>query len=74
MSTEGDRPKRGLDEEKPVPVDRETETGEPIEPQPEERRGAGRDHQEELIDESLQETFPASDPPSIALPDDSTTR
>ena len=27
-----------------------------------------REHREELLDEALEETFPASDPPSIAQP------
>ena len=32
------------------------------------RRKARRDHREALIDSALKETFPASDPPSIAWP------
>ena len=35
----------------------------------EDRRKDCLDHQEALIDESLKESFPASDPPSIARPD-----
>ena len=29
---------------------------------------ACREHREALLDEALEESFPASDPPSIALP------
>jgi len=31
---------------------------------------AARNHREHLLDEALQETFPASDVPSIAMPED----
>jgi hypothetical protein len=34
-------------------------------PEPECRTEKGRDHQEDLLDEGLKETFPASDPVSV---------
>lgn len=30
-------------------------------------RNAGAAHQDEMLDEALEETFPASDPPSIVI-------
>ena len=35
-----------------------------------ERESAWTAHRERLLDEALKETFPASDPPSIAMPSD----
>ena len=34
----------------------------------EQKRADCREHREDLLDEALEETFPASDPPSIARP------
>jgi hypothetical protein len=67
-----------------VPINRggimpDTEAQKPRQPAPEQDEDRGSDllpelpadeHEEELIDEALAETFPASDPVAIPVPED----
>ncbi|MBW8785469.1 MAG: hypothetical protein JF593_12675 [Novosphingobium sp.] len=40
------------------------------EPDPQQHKQRSREHTEELLDEALKETFPASDPPAVSRPED----
>jgi hypothetical protein len=51
-----------------VPGNDDSAASAPVRKRTAQRQEACRDHREALIDQSLMESFPASDPPSIARP------